>query len=72
MKYLFALVTVVQTILHYLGWLGILLGFAALLVGNTPRGTELVVGGVSFIVLKYVVGVLFLAVRLSVEMFRQR
>jgi hydrogenase-4 membrane subunit HyfE len=49
----------VQTILHYLGWLGMLLGVVALLFGSTQRGTELLVGGISFIVLKYMVGVAF-------------
>ena len=55
----FGLVAVVQTILHYLGWLGVLLGVIALLFGNRPRGIELVVGGLSFIVLKYIIGFLF-------------
>lgn len=56
---LFGLVAVVQTVFHYLGWLGMLLGVVAILFGNTPRGLELLVGGISFIVLKYIVGVVF-------------
>ncbi len=49
-------VAVVQMILHYLGILGILAGLLALLFSNTQRGLELIVGGVSFIVLKYAIG----------------
>ena len=52
----FGAVAVVQFVLHYLGVLGILLGLLALLFRNTERGLELVVGGVSFIVLKYLIG----------------
>jgi len=52
-------VAVVQLILHYLGILGILLGLLALLVRNTERGLELVVGGVFFIVLKYAIGLVW-------------
>ena len=62
---LFGLSACVQTILHYLGLLGMFLGVIALLYGNTQRGTELLIGGVSFIILKYVVGMIFhLIVRL--------
>lgn len=50
------IVAVVQFILHYLGILGILLGLLALLFRNTERGLELIVGGVSFVVLKYAIG----------------
>lgn len=57
---LFGFVVVVQTILHYLGWIGILLGLVALLFGNIHRGIELLVGGISFIVLKYIIGILFM------------
>jgi hypothetical protein len=56
---LFGLVAVVQTVFHYLGWLGMFLGVVAILFANTPRGLELLVGGISFIVLKYIVGVVF-------------
>jgi len=47
---------IVQTILHYLGWLGILLGVVAFLFGNRERALELVIGGLGFLVLKYLVG----------------
>ncbi len=53
------LVGLVQTVLHYLGWLGILGGGVAFLFGNRGRAAELVVGGVGFIVLKYVIGFIF-------------
>ncbi len=53
-------VAVIQLILHYLGWIGMLLGTVALLFGNSTRGVELLIGGVSFIVLKYVIGIVFL------------
>jgi hypothetical protein len=59
MGFLFGLTAIVQMVLHYLGWLGVLLGIVALLFGNTPRGVELLIGGFAFIVVKYVIGFLF-------------
>ena len=56
---LFGFVVILQTILHYLGLLGIFGGVVALLFGNRQRGVELLVGGFSFIVLKYLIGILF-------------
>ena len=53
------IVAIVQFILHYLGWGGIILGVIAFLFGNTGRGTELLVGGVGFILLKYLIGFVF-------------
>lgn len=58
-KILFAIVAIIQTILHYLGLLGIVLGIIALIFRNTDRGIELIVGGVSFIIIKYLIGILF-------------
>jgi hypothetical protein len=52
----FGVIAVVQLVLHYLGVLGIVLAVVALLFRNTERGLELLVGGVAFIVLKYVIG----------------
>jgi hypothetical protein len=66
MGYLFGLVVVVQTILHYLGWLGIVLGIIAIVCGNSARGTELLVGGFSFLVVKYLLGFLFVCVGLRI------
>jgi hypothetical protein len=51
-----AVLAIVQLILHYLGWLGIILGVVAFLFGNRDRGLELVIGGFGFIVLKFVLG----------------
>lgn len=59
MKYLFTIIAVIQTVLHYLGGVGILLGIVALLFRNTNRGIGLLIGGFSFIILKYVIGLLF-------------
>ena len=56
---LFAIVAIIQTILHYLGLLGIILGIIALIFKNTGRGIELLIGGASFIVMKYLVGIIF-------------
>ncbi len=55
-----AFIAVVQFVLHYLGWIGIVLGAVALLFGNGHRGVQLLIGGFSFIVLKYAIGVVFL------------
>jgi hypothetical protein len=60
-------VAIVQMILHYLGWLGIIAGVIAFLFGNTTRGSELLIGGLGFIVLKYVIGFVFVGLRGSKE-----
>lgn len=52
-------VAIVQMALHYLGLLGIGLGVIALLFGNSGRAVELIIGGVGFIVLKYLIGFVF-------------
>ena len=54
-------VAVIQFVLHYLGWIGILLGVVAFVFGNTSRGVELVVGGLGCLILKYVIGFIYLA-----------
>lgn len=60
---LFTITTITQTILHYLGLLGILLGVIAWIAGNkTGRVSELLVGGVGFLVLKYVIGFICLLI----------
>ena len=51
---------IVQLVLHCLGWLGILGAIVAFLFGRSDRAVELVVGGVGFIVLKYVLGFIVL------------
>lgn len=57
-KILFAIVVITQTILHYLGLLGIILGVIALIFRNTERGIELLIGGISFIITKYLLGLI--------------
>ena len=57
MGVLLGLTAIVQTVFHYLGWLGVLLGIVALVVGNVDRGVELLVGGAVLLILKYVIGV---------------
>jgi len=54
------IVVIVQTILHYLGWLGLLLGVVAIIFKNTDRGIELLIGGASFIAIKYLIGFIFM------------
>jgi hypothetical protein len=61
MGFLLGVAAIVQLILHYLGWAGVVLGVLAIVVGSGGRGTELLLGGFGFIVLKYVIGFLFLA-----------
>lgn len=58
-----AFVAVLQLVLHYIGWLGVILGLVAWLVGNSQRASELITGGVGFIVAKYLIGAVTLAVR---------
>lgn len=55
-------VAAIQTILHYLGLLGIELGVVTLLFGNTHRAGELVLGGALFVVAKYAIGLLLFVV----------
>lgn len=50
------LITIIQMILHYLGIIGIIMGIIAILASNTPRGMELIAGGIGFLVIKYVFG----------------
>ena len=52
----------IQTILHYLGWLAIILGAIAFVFGNFERGWQLAASGILFILLKYVLGAIVLPV----------
>jgi hypothetical protein len=54
-----AVLATVQMVLHYLGWLGVILGIVAFVFGNRDRALELAVGGFGFIVLKYILGAFF-------------
>lgn len=57
------IIAIVQFVLHYLGWAGIAFGAVAYLFGNSGRGSELLIGGISFIVLKYLIGFIYLGLR---------
>lgn len=54
------LVAIIQLILHYLAWAGMALGIIAFLFGNFDRGWELLIGGISLMVLKYIIGFAYL------------
>jgi hypothetical protein len=58
----FGLVAVVQLILHYLGWIAIILGVVAFIAGNRGRAYDLLLGGAIFIVIKYVIGFIFVVI----------
>jgi len=55
-----AVLAIVQMALHYLGWLGVILGIVAFIFGNRDRALDLVVGGFGLIVLKYILGFVLL------------
>lgn len=59
---LHTIVALVQFVLHFLGYLALLGALLTFLVGNTHRAGELFLGGVSFIVLKYVLGFIFVPI----------
>lgn len=59
------LVPIAQLILNILGFLGILGGTVALLFGNTQRGIELLVGGVIFVAIRVILGILFVGLGLK-------
>ena len=67
MQKVFIGIAFAQTIFHYLGWGGILLGVVALLFGNTSRGVELLIGGASFVALKYIIGLVSLFAPISTK-----
>ena len=66
------IIVILQTILHYLGIAGIILGIIAYLFGNKIRGWELLVGGVGFIVLKYIIGIIYLIILGVVNKFQKK
>lgn len=53
-------IAIIQLILHYLAWAGMALGIIAFLFGNFDRGWELLIGGVSLMALKYIIGFAYL------------
>ena len=58
----YAVVATIQAVLHYLAIAGIVLGVIAFLFGNSSRAWELIIGGASLFVIKYIVGAIFLLV----------
>ncbi len=58
---MYSFIVILQAIFHYLGIAGIGLGIIAFLFGNSARGRDLLIGGVSFIVLKYILGFIFVS-----------
>ncbi len=60
-------ITITQAILHYLGLAGIILGIIAYLFGNKVRGQELLLGGISFIVLKYIIGIIYTSIMMVIK-----
>lgn len=56
---LFVIVAVIQTILHYLGLLGILMGVIVLIFVSKANGISILIGGISLIILKYFLGIIF-------------
>lgn len=56
---LFTTVAIIQTIMHYLGLLCIILGIIVLIFYNKEQGIKLLIGGASIIVMKYLLGIVF-------------
>jgi hypothetical protein len=54
-----AVVAIMQTVLHYIGWAAIVFGIAAFGFGNTDRSKALLVSGVVLLVLKFASGFVF-------------
>ena len=60
MKKVYTIIAVIQAILHYLAILGIIAGGIVLIFGNIGKGWELIIGGASLFILKYVIGIVFI------------
>ena len=63
---MYSIIVILQAVSHYLGIIGIALGIIAYLFGNKTRGWELLIGGVSFIVLKYIIGVIYILFKIII------
>lgn len=61
-EFLYACIVILQLGLHYLGLIAIILGAVAFVFQNFDRGTELIVSGIGFLVLKYVIGIVYITV----------
>lgn len=55
----------IQFVLHYLALIGIIGGIIAFLFSNTERAIQLIVGGVCIMILKYVLGFIFVPILLN-------
>ncbi len=64
---MFFIIAIAQAILHYFGIIGIVLGIIAYLFGNHSRGQELFIGGILFIILKYLIGFIYLFLKKLIE-----
>jgi len=54
------LIAIIQLIIHTIGWVAIILGIVAVLFGNIYRGKELIIGGIGWLCLKYIIGFTYL------------
>lgn len=54
------LIAIIQFILHYLGIIGVVLGVIAIIFSNTSRGIELLISGIVFLIIKYLIGFAYL------------
>ncbi len=62
MRYIGMCVAIVQFILHYLGIITFILGIIAFAFGNLGRAKELAIAGISWFILKYVIGAVYLLI----------
>lgn len=60
MVVVFFTLSLVQALMHYAGWIAVIGGVIACLVGNVGRGSELLIGGIGLLVGKHVLGFLVL------------
>ena len=54
------IIAILQMVMHYLGIIALALGLVAYLFGNNSRGSELLLSGLTLIILKYVLGMIYL------------
>jgi len=66
----FGVLVIAQTILHYLGWLGIILAGIAFIFRNTDRGWKLLLGGAGLLILKYILGFIFIGLAVTFKIKR--
>jgi hypothetical protein len=56
----YTITAIIQTVLHYLGIASLFFAVLAFVFGNTQRGWQLLLGGVIWFVIKFVLGLFFL------------